>query len=323
VPGGKQIHRAIGKVVSRQTDGALNQVNDFARAVLMLLQAIVENRPAHETVLPDIAARLDSVLERMAAYERMPDGADAQSRALGARVKRLESALLDLRSTPAYPCAELQRAFVGSPDELTERLRPLAQRFAGLAPVLDLGCGGGEMLEILTGLGVSATGVDVDPDAVERATASGLSATRADARDYLGSIADATLGGVFAGHLLEQMRPHDAIDLLQMASRKLRPGGRLVIVGYNPASVHMQALAWFGDPGNVRPMPPALVEMLLRQWGFTEISVEAFGPEAQPLEVVPGVADGDGAIADAVNRNVERLNQLLFQPLAQAITATR
>src|SRR5258708_9891150 len=83
VPGGQQIHKAIGKVVGRQTEGALNQVNDFARAVLMLLQAIVESRPVHETVLPDITARLDSVLDRMADYERMSPGTDSVTRPLG------------------------------------------------------------------------------------------------------------------------------------------------------------------------------------------------------------------------------------------------
>jgi SAM-dependent methyltransferase len=323
IPGGKQIHKTIGKAVSRQTEGALNQVNDFARAVLLLLQAIVESGPVHENVLPDITARLDSVLERMAAYEKMPQGTDAQSRALGARVERLERALLDIRSTPAYSRGELRRSLAGAREGVIERYRPLAQRFRGLGPVIDLGFGGGEMLEILTGMEIAARGVDVDPEAVERAVASGLAVTRADARDYLGSMADATLGGIFAGHLLEQMRPDDAIDLLKLASHKLRPGGRLVIVGYNVTSVQLRATAWYADPGNVRPMPSALIELLLRQWGFTDVSVEPYGPEPPRLETVPGGSGGARPTADAVNRNVERLNQLLFTPLAHAIVATR
>ncbi|MDP9325057.1 MAG: methyltransferase domain-containing protein [Candidatus Dormibacteraeota bacterium] len=323
VPMGTQLHKTIGRAVSRQTEGALNQVNDFARAVLVLLQAMVESRPVHETVLPDINARLDSVLERLAAYERVPEGADAHTRALAARIERLESSLLDIRSDRPYARRELQKKLRGSRDEVMARYKPLAERFAGLAPVLDIGSGGGEMLELLGQLDVEARGVDIDPEAIEEATAANLTVTRADGLAYLGSMADQSLGGIFLGHVLEEMAPEDAVALLELTRHKLRPGGRLVVAGYNPASVYFQATTWYGDPAHVRPMPSALIQWLLGQWGFADVSVKPLGPEPAGLEAVPAPSDEARPIADASNRNIDRLNQLLFAPLSEAVVATR
>ncbi len=152
--------------------------------------------------------------------------------------------------------------------------------------MVDLGCGGGEMLALLSAIDVVVRGIDADPEAIEMASAAGLAATRADARDYLGSIADATLGGVFAGHLLEQMPPDDSADLLKLASQKLRPGGLLVVVGHSPSSVYSEAAHWFSDPANLRPVPAELVEYLLEQWGFSEIRVAAVGADSTGLEAV-------------------------------------
>ncbi len=323
VPMGTQLHKTIGRAVSRQTEGALNQVNEFARTVLVLLQAIVESRPVHETVLPDINARLDTALERLAAYERVPENVDATTRALAARVERLESSLLDIRTDRPYARRELQRTLCGSRETVMERYKPLAQRFAGLAPVLDVGCGGGEMLEILAGLGIEARGVDPDPEAVEEATAANLTVTRAEGLAYLGSMADQSLGGVFLGHVLEEMAPEDAVALLELTRHKLRPGGRLVVAGYNPASVYFQAITWYGDPAHLRPMPSTLILWLLGQWGFGGISVEPLGPDAPELEAIPAISEGTQPSAGALNRNVDRLNRLLFAPLSEAVVATR
>jgi hypothetical protein len=177
------------------------------------------------------------------------------------------------------------------------------------------------MLEALAGMGIAARGVDSDPDAVEEATAAGLAATRADVLEYFASMADETLGGIFAGHLLEQMAPDDAADLLRLASLKLQRGGRLVVVGYNPSSIHFQASAWYSDPANLRPVPPELVELLLRKWGFSDIVVEPFGPT--PSGLTPSPENESQPVASVDKRNLERLNQLLFPPLEQAIFATR
>jgi O-antigen chain-terminating methyltransferase len=136
-------------------------------------------------------------------------------------------------------------------------------------------------------------------------------------------MADQSLGGIFLGHVLEEMAPEDAVALLDLTRHKLRRGGRLVVAGYNPASVYFQATTWYGDPAHVRPMPSALIMWLLGQWGFADVNVEPLGPEPKGLEPVPATSDEGQLDADAANRNVDRLNRLLFAPLSEAVIATR
>lgn len=95
VPLGSSVHRSIARVVHRQTEGVLHQVQQHTRAVDALLAMIVTQE------LPDIVARLDAVMERLAAYERLPVATDDTSRALAARLERLERKISELTPKPA------------------------------------------------------------------------------------------------------------------------------------------------------------------------------------------------------------------------------
>ena len=79
VPGGEVLHRTVGKVVTRQTHGALQQVQGFAQPVRELLERIVlavENLSQEVNV--EIPRHLDAIYERQAALERLLAGADGR-----------------------------------------------------------------------------------------------------------------------------------------------------------------------------------------------------------------------------------------------------
>jgi len=67
VPGGELIHKSVAKVVSRQTSGALAEVESFARPVRDALVAIVDSL---EGLMESVRADLDALYERQAAQER-------------------------------------------------------------------------------------------------------------------------------------------------------------------------------------------------------------------------------------------------------------
>ena len=67
VPGGELIHKGVAKVVSRQTQGALAEVETFARPVRDALIAIVD---AFEDLMETVRMDLDALYERQAAQER-------------------------------------------------------------------------------------------------------------------------------------------------------------------------------------------------------------------------------------------------------------
>ena len=53
-----------------------------------------------------------------------------------------------------------------SEDVIRERQRPYVSLLEGRQPVLDVGCGRGEFLELLRADGIAARGVDLDPGMV-------------------------------------------------------------------------------------------------------------------------------------------------------------
>lgn len=89
--------------------------------------------------------------------------------------------------------------------------------------ILDLGCGDGELAEVLMGLGCDVTGVDSSASLVEAAKGRGVNAHLGDARkiDY-----HAHFDAVFSNAALHWM-PEQAI-LSQRVFRALKPGGRFV-----------------------------------------------------------------------------------------------
>lgn len=92
-PGGQALHGAVAKVVARQTQGVLDQVQEYAdgvRDVLVGVVAALEDPEGH--VHADLVGQLDAVLERLAAAERRAVAAEAALAALAGRVEALEAA---------------------------------------------------------------------------------------------------------------------------------------------------------------------------------------------------------------------------------------
>jgi hypothetical protein len=67
VPGGELIHKAVAKITTRQTQGALAEVESFARPVRDALVAIVD---AFQGLMESVQGDLDALYERQAVQER-------------------------------------------------------------------------------------------------------------------------------------------------------------------------------------------------------------------------------------------------------------
>ena len=85
----------------------------------------------------------------------------------------------------SHQYAGFEDAYRGGEDEIRERMLDYVGRFAGASDVLDVGCGRGEFLELLRDHGITARGIDLNVEMVERCLAKGLDVTAADALAYL------------------------------------------------------------------------------------------------------------------------------------------
>ena len=311
LPGGETFHKAVARVVSRQTQGALQQVEMFARPVQEALEALwAAIEEIDRTIQVDLGHSLDALYERQAAQERILAAAGYADRRVRAR---------DFQ--PWFSSERFEEAFRGSREELLRRYRDLAERFVGAAPVLDVGCGRGEFLQLLGELGVEARGLDLDPALVKSAVDSGLDAVVSEAIRYLSDLDDQSLGGMVLIQVIEHFSAQEIVDFVALAAEKVRPGGRVLVETLNPQSLYVFAHAMFLDPTHWRPVHPAYLEFLFREAGFSEVTIEWRSPP--PAGDVLESAPDDVPAAALHNENVRRLNQLLFAPQDYLVVAVR
>ena len=204
----------------------------------------------------------------------------------------------------------------GSTSVIRARQQPYVDDFRAAAPVLDVGCGRGEFLELLRDAGIEATGVDADADMAAYAQGEGLAVVQADALAHLAALPDGSLGGIFASQLVEHLPPAVLFRLLELAVAKLRPGGLLVAETINPLSP-LALRNYFADLTHAQPVVPETLELLARQAGFAEVETRYLNEPERRLEVPAEGAAGDPVAAE----NARRLNEVVFAPLDYAIVA--
>jgi SAM-dependent methyltransferase len=251
------------------------------------------------------ARRVAELEERLTRVERRPAGAAPATVAAQPAAAAL----------PDYFAFEARMR--GRSEEIRERQRAYVEDFREAAPVLDVGCGRGELVGLLREAGIEARGVDADADMVAFARGEGLPVEQADLLAYLESAADGSLGGIFAGQVVEHLPPPALVRLLELAAAKLRPGGLFVAETINPLSP-LALRYYFSDLTHAQPLVPETLELLAHQAGFRETKLRYLNP---PEERLREVALEDAAAREALAANVRRLNEVLFGPLDYALLA--
>jgi 2-polyprenyl-3-methyl-5-hydroxy-6-metoxy-1,4-benzoquinol methylase len=315
LPGGKAVHRAVGKGVSRQIQGVLEQAQEHGRLVSRTIDLMAQVSDAISNAYDaQVVQQLDDMQTRLAENQK----------ALHASLLRLEDLAARTPGAAAdswYDPEAFTAHFRGKADELKHRYRDLAELFVGCAPVLDVGFGRGEFLELLRDLGVEARGIEVDQRMVEAARDRGLRADVGFALEYLQSVDDGSLGGLVMIQVIEHLPPRQAIEVVRVAAEKVRAGGRVLIETVNPTSLITYARAFWVDPDHVRPVHPTFLAFLFEAAGFASVRRVDRSPVEgdEVLELLPG----DDELTKRLNANFERINALLYGPQDYAIVATR
>ncbi len=204
----------------------------------------------------------------------------------------------------------------GSREEIRHRQRGYLDLFRA-GPVLDVGCGRGEFLELCREAGLEARGVDLDPGMLASCREAGLAVEQADALGYLAGLPDGALGGVFCAQVIEHIPPEAFVALVGLAHAKLRPGGVLLCETPNPACLTVFSGAFYVDLTHIRPIHPEAARFVLEAAGFRDVEVRyvnACPPEAklQPLEPLWYMRRYEEAFLQPINDNFARLNDLLW-----------
>jgi O-antigen chain-terminating methyltransferase len=204
----------------------------------------------------------------------------------------------------------LEDAFRGDPIVIRARQHqyvPYVQNVVTQStPLLDIGCGRGEWLNILKDSNIPATGIDTNAASVQECSAQGLTVSHADAISYLSDAKEKSLGAITLFQVLEHLPFPTMVHLLRLALRALVPGGVLIAEVPNSETLSVGASTFWIDPTHERPLFPGLLEFLATEVGYTSVEgvySSPLAPEPDFSELAPHVREPLLAMHRQLNGN--------------------
>jgi SAM-dependent methyltransferase len=325
----------------------------------LLAEGIAEGIEERDRAFTALAARADGAERRLEELRAEGARVDSDLREKERAIRALEEAVRsevrigrefedahrqlveDLRSLAAEkggaiagPAAEAAgRTFdyarfhgAASPEETTHTLYSFYMKyFEGRRLVVDLGCGRGVLLRLLAERGVPAYGVERDARLLEHCRAAGYDVRGEDVIEHLERMESAAVDGIFAGHLVEHLPYAGLIRLLRLAALRLAPGGILVFESPNTTSLLVLSHSYFRDPTHRMPLHPETYRFLAESCGFESVELEYTypAPEEHRLRLLPDDGVLPKGAVEILNRNTEKLNELLHGYANFAVIARR
>jgi SAM-dependent methyltransferase len=239
---------------------------------------------------------------------KTPIALTKEIKALSQEVAELRQQVAELqkatRFEPPYTSADFTERFRGSRSDVVTSMRSIVPAFAGVSgPILDLGCGNGEMLEALRDANLTAYGWETDQVSVDACVAVGFDVRFGDGVAHLADCSarsPGSLGGVAVIQVIEHLSLQQRVDTVSHAFGALEPGGVLAIETVNPLTLYTFANALYLDPTHTQPIHPLYLRFVLEHAGFTDVthvvrsqapadeqlSASLFGPHADPAEIL-------------------------------------
>ena len=226
-----------------------------------------------------LATRAEMILveRRISALLKQP-----APRADSANIPGREAVHPNLLSDVVY--YDFENLFRGSEQEIKDRVKVHVSRFVdfGLGtadmPIVDVGCGRGEWLDVLREQRLLAYGVDGNSSMVATCREKGLAVEEQDGIQHLRSLPDRSVGAVTAFHFIEHLPVGVLLSFIDEVLRVLKPGGVALFETPNPDNVLVGSATFYLDPTHQRPIPGALLKFFMQSRGFGSIEVQPLHP---------------------------------------------
>ena len=187
-----------------------------------------------------------------------------------------------------------ENQFRGTADEIKQQqvkylpfLSAIAQNISEPLKVLDIGCGRGEWLRLLSEHNYESEGVDLSHTMVDLCLLEGFKATQGDAIAYLENKDDNSVHVITAFHVVEHLPFEHMVRLFDQCLRVLKPGGKIIFETPNPENLTVSGYSFYLDPTHKNPIPPITLEFIARQRGYSQIDIYRYNPREEVGDVTP------------------------------------
>lgn len=184
-------------------------------------------------------------------------------------------------TTDEFDYVGFEQKFRGPSSVIRQKLKFYVPYFLGRDAIVDIGCGRGEFLELLHEANISAVGVESHPGQAAEARHKGLKVLEADLFDYLLSLPDEAVDGIFSAQVVEHLAFSKLNTLFKVSYRKLKARGVMIAETVNP---HCAAAFKFFylDPTHFTPLYPEVLQFLAESAGFEKVEVVYPAAEGSP-----------------------------------------
>jgi 2-polyprenyl-3-methyl-5-hydroxy-6-metoxy-1,4-benzoquinol methylase len=316
-------HSRIRTELPRSLDRfPINRIGLLRKLLLKGYELLFRDQRAVNNAIADALVEIRRMAELSSTTLTRVDGMEAILKALETRTNDLRTAALaesaKARGQGQQPVrnlagndphgldsllAALAQEHQGGRDHFTEqRLEYLAiirQVGAGTTkhPVLDVGCGRGDWLEVLKREDLQGRGVDFNRVFVEECATRGLEAENEDAVTYLQGLPGDSLGAVTGFHMIEYLPFERLVLLLDSCVRALRSGGVAIFETHDPKNLLSAWDVSCRDPMRHNLLAAPVLKGLAKMRGLSDVEIRHF----HPADRIFDSPDGESHLADQLN----------------------
>ncbi|GHX09813.1 class I SAM-dependent methyltransferase [Vibrio cholerae] len=220
--------------------------------------------------------------------------------------------------------------FRGSRDEIKKRLEcykpyiKFVKNYNDNTPIaIDIGCGRGEWLEILSSFNIKGTGIDLDSGMLKACIEMNLDVLEGDGISYLKNIESDSISVVSAFHVIEHISFEKLTELVNEAFRVLKQGGLLILETPNPESIIVGINNFYLDPTHEKPIPHQFLKFFTKYCGFSQsvaIGVNGNTEDAISSYYLFSGVSPDYAIISMKGSDEQREKEFLKIPRTDSLT---